>query len=61
MAQNKPSKRSPEIFTGAADPNTAKVNPSKIGDIYVDTSNLQLYFAFGLLGTQWGTCGTAGS
>lgn len=54
-------KSTPVIHTGTDDPNDLKTQPTKIGDIFVDTSNLQLYFAFGVTGTQWGTCGTAGS
>jgi hypothetical protein len=60
MAINKESKRSPQVFIGASSPNTLKIMPSKIGDLFVDTTNLQLYFSFGMAGTQWGTCGTAG-
>ena len=54
-------KTQPKIFTGVVDPNTVGTFiPTKIGDIYVDTTAIQLYFAFGMAGTQWGTCGTAG-
>jgi len=59
MAQNKPSKISPQVFVGSTNPNTDKVEPTKVGDIYVNTALLTLHFAFGLAGTQWGTAGTA--
>jgi hypothetical protein len=59
MAQNKASKESPRIFTGTDDPNDLKIVATKVGDLFVDTTALQLYFACSL--TNWGTCGTAGS
>lgn len=60
MAIKKTSSNSPEIFKGSGNPNTVKIHPSKVGDLFVDTSRKQLYFAFGNTTTSWGTCGTAG-
>ena len=60
MAIKKASTESPKIFTGKNNPNTLKISPTKIGDIFVDTTFKQLYFAMGLTTTSWGTCGTAG-
>jgi len=59
MAIKKTSKEAPQIFVGSTNPNTDKVAPTKVGDIYVNTALLTLHFAFGLAGTQWGTAGTA--
>ena len=60
MAIKKSSLESPKIFTGANNPNTLNICPTKIGDIFVDTHYKQLYFAMGLTTEDWGTCGTAG-
>jgi hypothetical protein len=60
MAIKNASKESPHIFSGANNPNTLKINPKKIGDIFVRTDTKQLFFAYGLTSTSWGTCGTAG-
>jgi hypothetical protein len=51
----------PEMYVVTSNPNTLAVVPGNIGDLAVDSSNKQLFFAFGLAGTQWGTCGTAGN
>lgn len=61
MAIKNASKESPEIFLGKKNPNVLKVSPGKVGDLFVDTTALQLYFACGLTTTSWGTCGTAGA
>ena len=61
MATKKASKVTPTIFTGSnKNPNTYKVEPGKIGDIYVDTDLLTLYFCKSLTGSyKWGTSGTS--
>lgn len=60
MAINKASKESPKIFSGTADPNTANVSPTKIGDLYIDTSIERILFCKSLTGSnKWGTAGTA--
>lgn len=54
------SSKHPVVFTGSnSNPNTAKLSPTKVGDLYIDTDLKTIYFAFGMSGTQWGTAGTA--
>jgi hypothetical protein len=60
MAINKAAKNSPTITVGKNSPILLKITPEKVGDLFVDTTNLQLFFAVGLAYTSWGTCGTAG-
>jgi hypothetical protein len=60
MAIKKAAKNSPTILTGINSPILLAVTPGKVGDLFVDTTNLQLFFAFGLTHDDWGTCGTAG-
>ena len=70
MAINKAGKLAPKIFSGTPNPNAVPfVYPEKVGDLYVRTGTLQLYFAVtttptGVSSTSsacWGTCGTAGA
>lgn len=57
MAINKSSKVSPTIQTGTSSPNTLQVKPEKVGDLFIDTSNLKLYFATDVTAStnNWGT------
>jgi len=65
MALKKAAKVAPTVFykegTWGTNPNALKLMPNQIGDLFVDVYDKQLYFAFGLSGTQWGTCGSAGT
>jgi len=60
MAIKKASKESPKIFSGASNPNTLGIVPTKVGDIFVNTDLMTLYFCKSLTDTyKWGTAGTA--
>jgi hypothetical protein len=60
MAINKEAKVAPKIFSGSGDPNTLKISPSKVGDIYIDLELERLLFAKSLsASSKWGTAGTA--
>ncbi len=49
------------IRAGSGDPNTQLIDPRFIGDLWVDQDAKQLFFAFGMTSSSWGTCGTAGA
>jgi hypothetical protein len=68
--QNKPAKTASRGFFGTTNPNAVPfVYPDKIGDVYVRTDTIQLFFSVCLTPTGvsstssaiWGTCGTAGA
>jgi hypothetical protein len=61
MALKKGAIETPKIFTGTTDPNTARLTPSKIGDIYIDLGLNRLMFAKASVAgaNAWGTAGTA--
>jgi hypothetical protein len=61
MAILKASKESPQIFTGTLNPNTARIAPGKIGDLYIDLGLNRLMFAktTAVGANTWGTAGTA--
>ncbi len=68
MAIQKTTKFSATMFTGTGNPNQLPWQwPNKVGDLYVDSTNKQLFFAVAVsppvAGTSnmWGTCGTAGA
>lgn len=41
-------------------PNTLGIFPDYVGQLKVRTDTKQLFFAFGMTNSSWGTCGTAG-
>lgn len=60
MAIKKASQQSPVIFSGASNPNTLGIVPGKVGDIFINTDLMTLYFCKSLTDTyKWGTAGTA--
>lgn len=60
MAIKKTTKESPRIFIGTSEPNAAGIKPDKVGDLYVNTGLMTLYFGKALTGSYpWGTAGTA--
>ena len=70
MALNKTAKVGTKGLFGTQNPNAVPfVYPEKIGDIYVRTDTIQLFFSVCLVPTGasstssaiWGTCGTAGA
>jgi hypothetical protein len=60
MAIKKAAKNAAQIFSGSGDPNTLKIQPTKVGDIYIDLQLERLLFCKSVsASSKWGTAGTA--
>jgi len=65
MAIKKASLESPKIFFGDTEPNAARVNPTKVGDLFFlihsGAGSAGLYFCKSMsaaAANRWGTAGT---